>query len=111
PGYMSPEQVRGAPLDKRTDVWAFGCVLYELLTGSKAFGRGGTLTDIAAAILEREPDWCALPDGTPPSVLRLLRRCLEKNLRQRLHDIGDARLELEEAITSQSTASSAVEIN
>ena len=105
--YMSPEQARGKRVDKHTDIWAFGCVLYELLTGCRAFGKGETLSDIVAAILDREPDWRALPEGTPPTVQHLLRRCLEKVVKQRLHDIGDARLELEEAITAQSTVSSA----
>jgi len=103
--YMSPEQARGKPLDKRTDIWAFGCVLYELLTGRKAVGAGDSLSYVVAAILEREPDWRALPDTTPQNARRLLRRCLEKDPRQRLHDIGDARLDLEEALTAQGTAS------
>ena len=76
---MSPEQARGKALDKRTDIWAFGCVLYEMLTGRRAF-RGETFSDTIAAILEREPDWTALPPATPPAALRLLlRRCLEKD--------------------------------
>jgi serine/threonine protein kinase len=99
--YMSPEQVRGKPLDKRTDIWAFGCVLYELLTGRRAFGGGESISDFVAAILEHEPDWRAQPETTPQSVRRLLRRCLEKDPRQRLHDIGDARLDLEDALTAQ----------
>ena len=87
--YMSPEQARGLAIDKRTDIWAFGCVLYEMLAGRPAFARA-TLTDTLAAIVEREPDWTALPPDTPPGVERLLRRCLEKDRRQRLRDIGDA---------------------
>jgi tetratricopeptide (TPR) repeat protein len=87
--YMSPEQARGKPVDKRTDIWAFGCVLYEMLTGRAPFA-GETLTDTLAAIIEREPDWRALPDATPVGVRRLLRRCLEKDSKQRLRDIGDA---------------------
>ena len=75
--YMSPEQARGLVVDTRTDVWAFGCVLFELLTGRLAF-TGGTVTDVLAAIVSREPDWAALPSDTPPSVRRLLRRCLQK---------------------------------
>ena len=75
--YMSPEQARGKPVDKRTDIWAFGCVLYEMLTGRAAFA-GDTISDTIAAILEREPDWRALPAATPPSVTRLLQRCLER---------------------------------
>src|SRR4029450_2595981 len=75
PSYMSPEQARAKPVDKRTDIWAFGCVLYEMLTGRTAFA-GQTLTDTLAAILEREPDWRILPDATPISIRRLLQRCL-----------------------------------
>jgi serine/threonine protein kinase/Tol biopolymer transport system component len=92
--YMSPEQARGLPVDKRTDIWAFGCVLYEMLTGRRAF-EGPTLTDTLAAILEREPDWQALPSTTPPRVRELLERCLVKDPRRRLRDIGDARSHLE----------------
>ena len=93
--YMSPEQARGAPVDRRTDVWAFGCVLYEMLSGRLAFD-GGSRSDIIAGILEREPDWSALPPDTPPPVRRLLQRCLQKDVRRRFRDIGDVRLELEE---------------
>ena len=96
PAYMSPEQARGKPLDKRTDIWAFGCVLYEMLTGRLAF-RGETTSDTIAAILEREPDWKALPAGIPSRIRSLLERCLRKDLRRRLHDIGDARIEIDEA--------------
>jgi serine/threonine-protein kinase len=94
--YMSPEQARGQAVDKRTDMWAFGCVLYELLAGRAAFSRE-TITDTLAAVLEREPDWQALPQTTPPALRRLLRRCLEKDPRHRLRDIADARIELDEA--------------
>ena len=92
--YLSPEQARGRPLDKRTDIWAFGCVLYEMLTGRSAFA-GPTVSDTISAILTREPDWAALPPQTPPNVRRLLHRCLEKDAKRRLRDIGDARFELE----------------
>src|SRR6266511_2112658 len=85
PAYMSPEQARGQAVDKRTDIWAFGCVLFEMLTGHRAF-PGATMSDMIAAILEREPDWTALPAATPPAVARLLRRCLEKESKRRLHD-------------------------
>ena len=95
--YMSPEQARGQSVDKRTDIWAFGCVLYEMLTGRRAFG-GATLSDTIAAILEHEPDSTQLPADTAGGVRRLLRRCLEQDPKQRLRDIGDARLELQEAI-------------
>ncbi len=91
--YMSPEQARGRPVDKRADIWAFGCVLYEMLTGRQAFS-GESTTDILAEVVQREPDWSLLPVAVPPSVVRLLRRALQKNARERLRDIGDARLEL-----------------
>lgn len=92
--YMSPEQARGQAVDKRTDIWAFGCVLYELLTGRRAF-QAPTSSDTIAAILERPPDWSALPASTPAAVRRLLAHCLEKDLRRRLRDIGDARFDLD----------------
>jgi serine/threonine protein kinase len=97
--YMSPEQARGKPVDKRSDIWAFGAVLLETLTGRKAFG-GDTITDMIAAVVAREPEWERLPAGTPKAVTRLLRRCLEKDQEQRLRDIGDARLELEEMLAN-----------
>lgn len=87
--YMSPEQARGERVDKRTDVWAFGCVLFELLAGRRPF-EGPTRADTIAHVIEREPDWNALPPATPPHVSELLRRCLTKDLRRRLRDIGDA---------------------
>ena len=96
PAYMSPEQLRGRAVDKRADIWAFGCVLYQLLTGHKAFS-GNTLSDIVAAILEREPNWEAVPAETPAPISRLLRRCLEKDRKRRLRDMGDALADLEEA--------------
>jgi serine/threonine-protein kinase len=92
--YMSPEQARGLAVDKRTDIWAFGCVLYELLTGRRPF-TGATITDVLAAIVEHEPDWTALPPSTPASIKRLLRRCLEKDPKRRLRDIGDARIDID----------------
>ena len=95
--YMSPEQARGQPVDKRTDIWAFGCVLYEMLTGGVAF-PGATITDTLAAILEREPNWSALPPATPASIHRLLRHCLDKHPKQRFRDIGDVRIDLEDAL-------------
>ena len=94
--YMSPEQAKGKPVDKRTDVWAFGCVLFEMLTGKRAF-PGDNLTEILAAVVRGEPDWSALPASTPSSVQRLLRRCLSKDLKDRLSDIGVARLEIRDA--------------
>jgi eukaryotic-like serine/threonine-protein kinase len=93
--YMSPEQARGQAVDKRADIWAFGCVLYEMLTGRIAFA-GQTVSDTIAAILEREPDWMALPADVSPTVRRLLMRCLQKGNKLRLHDIADARIELDD---------------
>jgi Tol biopolymer transport system component len=95
--YMSPEQARGQRVDKRSDIWAFGCVLFEMLAGRRAF-QGETISDTIAAVLEREPDWSALPSTTPEAVQRLLRRCLEKDARRRLHDIADARIEIDDAL-------------
>ena len=103
--YMSPEQARGRPVDKRTDVWAFGCVVYEMLTGQQAFG-GEDVTDVLVRIIERDPDLTALPAETPPALRRLLRRCLVKDRRHRLSDIADARLELEEALAPAAAAAS-----
>jgi hypothetical protein len=97
--YMSPEQARGASVDRRTDVWAFGCVLYEMLSGRRPFD-GPTHSDVLVSVLEREPDWSALPEDTPPPVRRLVRRCLQKDVRRRLRDAGDARLELEDAVAA-----------
>src|SRR5262245_55387032 len=94
---MSPEQARGKPVDKRTDVWAFGCLLYEMLTGRPAF-RGDTTTDVLATILEREPDYTLLPRSTPPNIARLIRRCLETDPKSRMRDIGDARFDLDEPL-------------
>ena len=101
--YMSPEQARGRTVDKRTDIWSFGCVLFECLTGRQIFA-GETVSDTIARILEREPDWAALPAQTPSKVVALLHRCLDKDAKKRLRDIGDARIELEEAIAARSTA-------
>jgi hypothetical protein len=91
--YMSPEQARGKVVDKRTDIWAFGCVLFEMLTGRSVFA-GETLSDTIARILEREPDWRALTERAPGGMQRLVRRCLEKDPKQRLRDVGDARIDL-----------------
>ena len=104
--YMSPEQARGKPVDARTDIWAFGCVLYEMMTGLPAF-TGETITDILGAIVKTEPDWSALPRETPSAVHRLLRRCLAKDPRERLHSIADARLEISETGTERPGTSAA----
>ena len=96
PAYMSPEQARGQAIDKRTDIWAFGCVLYEMLTGHAVF-QGETVSDTIAAILEREPEWGALPAHVPAGIRQLLRRCLDKDPNRRLHDIADARIEIDDA--------------
>jgi eukaryotic-like serine/threonine-protein kinase len=95
--YMSPEQAKGLAVDKRTDVWAFGCVLYEMLTGGRAF-PGESVSDTVAHLLMKEPDWSAVPVYTPPSIRRLLHRCLAKDRKQRLDSAADARLEIEEAV-------------
>jgi serine/threonine protein kinase len=88
--YMSPEQARGKPLDGRTDIWSFGCVLYELITRRAAFGAD-TASDSLVKVLESEPNWTTLPPDTPEAIRRLLRRCLEKDVTRRLRDIADAR--------------------
>ena len=93
--YMSPEQARGRTADKRSDVWTFGCVLYEMLTGRRAFD-GADVSDTLASVLKTQPDWTALPAQTPTAIRRLLRRALEKDSRRRLSDMADARLEIEE---------------
>jgi serine/threonine protein kinase len=93
--YMSPEQARGKPVDRRADIWAFGAVLYEMLTGKRAF-EGDDISTTLASVLKDEPRWVGLPENLPPSVARVLRRCLEKDPRRRLSAIGDARLDLEE---------------
>jgi serine/threonine protein kinase/Tol biopolymer transport system component len=105
--YMSPEQARGKAVDKRTDIWAFGCVLYELLCGRPAF-EGEDITEILAAVVKTEPDWNRLPESTPPALRTLLRRCLRKDMRQRFHDTADVRIEIEEALTVQATLAPAV---
>src|SRR5262245_45383148 len=93
---MSPEQARGERVDQRTDIWSFGCLLYELLTGERVF-RAGTLQETIAAVLEREPDWQRLPASTPVSVRQLLRRCLQQDANPRLAAIADARKTIEQA--------------
>ena len=94
--YMSPEQARGSVVDKRTDIWAFGCVLYEMLTGAQVFG-GDSVAEVLASVISAEPDWSVLPEDTPPALRLTLRRCLHKDLRQRIHDMADVRLAMEGA--------------
>jgi Tol biopolymer transport system component len=94
---MSPEQARGKSVDRRADIWAFGCVLFEMLTGRQTFPNGETASDTLAGILARDPDWSALPPGLPPKVRALIERCLREDPERRLRDIGDARVETEEA--------------
>ncbi len=102
--YMSPEQARGKAVDKRTDIWAFGSVLYEMLTGKRAF-EGETVSDVLAAVLMKEPDWSALRAPVSSKVRELLRRCLQRDTKQRLRDIGDARIALDEELAVASSAS------
>jgi hypothetical protein len=96
PAYMSPEQARGQHIDRRTDIWSFGCVLFELLSGKRAFD-GPTASDVMVAILDHDPDWSRLPASTPAPLRRVLKRCLTKDPRRRLRDMGDVLLELDEA--------------
>ena len=98
--YMSPEQARGKPVDKRTDIWAFGCVLYEMLTGQRAFA-GEDVSETLANVIKSQPDWSRLPANTHGAVRRLLRRCVQKDARERLHDTSDVRIEIQEAQTTQ----------
>jgi hypothetical protein len=99
--YMSPEQAKGNRVDRRTDIWAFGCVLFEILTSKNAF-TGETVTDILAAVVMKEPKWDLLPSSTPPRIRELLKRCLKKDVKQRLQSIGDARIAIEEALQEPS---------
>src|SRR5207248_7089233 len=96
--YMSPEQARGKTVDKRADIWAFGVVLFEMLSGRRAF-EGETISDVLAKVIEREPDWSALPGATPTRLRALLRRALKKEPKARLRDIGDARQQLEDLLS------------
>jgi Tol biopolymer transport system component len=101
-GYMSPEQTRGQQVDKRTDIWAFGCVVFEMLAHQPPF-RGGTVTDTLAAVIERDPDWRLLPSSTPQHLTRLMKRCLTKDPRLRLRDIGEARIALTPGVETERT--------
>lgn len=96
--YMSPEQARGKRVDRRADIWAFGCVLYEMLAGREAFA-GETTSDILACVIRAEPDWSSLPTSVPPRIRELLRRCLQKDAKQRLRDVGEARIAIEQTLS------------
>jgi eukaryotic-like serine/threonine-protein kinase len=98
--YMSPEQARGLAVDRRADIWAFGCVLFEMLTGRRPFA-GDTAADVLGAIISADPDWSLVPSGVPPRVVALLRRCLRKDSDRRLHDIADARIEIDDAMAGR----------
>ncbi len=101
--YMSPEQAKGKPVDRRADIWAFGCLLYEMLSGASSFA-GETVTDLLAAVVRDDPDWSKLPAETPASIRELLAKCLAKDARRRLRDIGDARITLEDTLAGVSEA-------
>ncbi|NNE43318.1 MAG: protein kinase [Gemmatimonadetes bacterium] len=101
--YMSPEQARGKPIDKRADIWSFGVMLWEMLSGNRLFD-GETVSDTLAAVLRKEPEWGALPADTPPRIQRLVRRCLERNPKERLRDVGDARLAISEVLSGVAEA-------
>ncbi|MCP4263667.1 MAG: protein kinase [Planctomycetes bacterium] len=103
PAYMSPEQARGKQIDKRSDIWSFACVLFEMLTGEVPF-EGDTVSDMLANILHKEPDWKQLPDNIPANIVVLIRRCLEKDPHRRLHDIADAAIEINETLNLPATA-------
>jgi hypothetical protein len=105
--YMSPEQARGKAVDKRADVWAFGVVLFEMLTGRRLF-EGETVSDVLASVLKTEPDWSALPAATPAPIRQLLRRCLERNPKNRLHDVADARIVIDEVLAGRVEAATTV---
>src|SRR5262245_11844068 len=107
--YMAPEQARGKVVDRRADLWALGCVLFEMLTASRAFS-GETTTDVLSAIISKEPDWSRLPASTPPALVRLIRRCLRKDARTRLQSAGDARIELDEAMSGSTDVPASVPV-
>jgi serine/threonine-protein kinase len=98
--YISPEEIKGDPADKRADIWAFGCLLYEMITGRHPF-KGKTFTDLLLAIIETNPDWAALPAATPASICDLLQRCLENVPQKRLRSMGEVRMRLEEALAGR----------
>ena len=96
--YMSPEQARGKVIDKRADIWAYGCVLFEMLTGQRTF-EGELMSDVLASVLKTDPNWQAMPAGTPAALRRLVGRCLEKDPRRRLQAIGEARVQIDDLLT------------
>ena len=98
---MAPEQARGKAVDRRADIWAFGCVLYEMVTGRRAF-HGDDISTTLASVLKTDPDWQLLPSTTPPGLRRLLARCLKKDPKERIRDIGDARVELSDLLSGHS---------
>ena len=102
--YMSPEQARGRPVDKRADIWSFGAVLFEMLTGRRPF-EGRDVSETLGAVLRLDPDWDALPGNTPPRMSTLIRRCLEKEPKQRVHDVADVRLAMEGGFETAASAS------
>jgi len=106
-GYMSPQQARGQIVETDADIWAFGCILFEMLVGQRAFA-GETASDIIANVLQREPDWAALPDSTPVDVVRMMRRCLQKDPARRLRNIADARLEIEDQLASPADSTTTI---
>ncbi len=106
--YMSPEQAKGLAVDRRTDIWAFGCVLYEMMTGKRAF-EGETLSDVLASVIKEEPDWTAIPETTPQTIQRLIRRCLTKDLKHRLQAIGEARITIEATMSGTPDAGAGLE--
>ena len=108
--YMSPEQARGLTVDKRTDIWAFGCVLFEMLSGRRAF-EGNTDADTVARILDQEPDWASIPTDTPATTQMLLDRCLRKEARRRLRDIGDAVLDIEESLAANAGSANTLSVS
>src|SRR5262249_25225490 len=101
--YMSPEQARGQAVDKRADIWAFGCVLYEMITGRSLFARE-TFSDTLAAIPGHDPALHELPSGFPPVIFRLLKRCLERDVKLRLRDMGDVRADIDDALSTDRTS-------
>ena len=101
--YMSPEQAKGKPMDRRTDIWAFGCVLYEMLTANQTFS-GETITDTLAAVVRADPEWERLPNTTPVAVRELLQRCLQKDSKDRLRDIGEVRIAIKQMLSGSNTS-------